>query len=96
MGAEPRGRDAFLADVDSGQPSPTAAVTYLAVAASTGVLDAAATLCGVHGLQGFDAIQLASAMRARAVDATLTELVTYDVALHRAAAAEGFLVNPLN
>jgi predicted nucleic acid-binding protein len=89
--------DAFLADLDSsGQQSPAAAVIYLAVAASTGVLDTAVALCGVHGLRGYDAIQLASAVRARAVDPTLTELVTYDVALHRAAAAEGFLVNPLS
>jgi predicted nucleic acid-binding protein len=66
------------------------------VAASSDVLDTAVTLCGVHGLRAYDAIQLASAVRARAVDATLTELVTYDVSLHRAAAAEGFLVNPLS
>jgi hypothetical protein len=35
-------------------------------------------------------------VRARAVDPTLTQLVTYDVALHRAAAVEGFLVNTLS
>ncbi|HEY4315960.1 MAG TPA: hypothetical protein VGO19_10695 [Actinomycetes bacterium] len=40
-------------------------------------------------------MQLASAVRARAVDPTLSALLTYDVALHRAAAAEGFAVNVL-
>jgi predicted nucleic acid-binding protein len=89
--------DAFLADLgSSGQPSPTASVTYLPVATGPGVLDTAVALCGIHGLRAYDAIQLASAVRARAVDPTITELLTYDVALHRAAAAEGFAVNPLN
>jgi uncharacterized protein len=88
--------DAFLADLDSSvHPSRTAEVTYHPVAASTGVLDIAVTFCGIHGLPAYDAVQLASAVRARAVDATLTGLVTYDAALQRAAAAEGFTVNPV-
>ena len=76
--------DAFLADLDtSGQSSTTDAVTYLAVAATTDVLDTAVTLCGIHGLRAYDAVQVASAVRARGVDATVSELVTYDVTLHR-------------
>ena len=68
-------------------------MTYLPVAVETAVLDAAVALCGVHGLRAYDAVQLASAVRARAADSSLTDFVTYDVALHRAAAAEGFRVN---
>lgn len=87
--------DGFLADLDAvGSPDPPAGVTYLAVAASTTVLDTAVTLCAIHGLRAYDAVQLASAVQARAADPRLTEFVTYDGALHRAAAAEGFTVYP--
>ncbi len=87
--------DGFLADLGSAQPS-AAPVTYLPVAVGREVLDAAVALCGVHGLRACDAVQLASAMRARAFEPGLAEFVTYDVSLHRAAAAEGFTVNPLS
>jgi predicted nucleic acid-binding protein len=89
--------DAFLTDLNASyqRPSATAAVTYFPVATSTAVLDDAVGLVGIHGLRAYDAVQLASAVLARAADPTLTELITYDVALHRAAAAEGFTVNEL-
>jgi len=87
--------DALLAALRSGQSSSAATVTYLPVSVSTDVLDTAVVACGVHGLRANDAVQLASAMRAHAADPSLTEFVTYDVSLHRAAAAEGFSVNPL-
>jgi len=86
--------DAFLADLDSSMhPSPTAEVTFHPVAVTTGVLDTAVTFCAIHGLRAYDAVQLASAVLARGADPTLTRLATYDVALSRAAAAEGFTVN---
>jgi predicted nucleic acid-binding protein len=87
--------DAFLGDLNASyqRPSATAVVTYLPVATSTAVLDDAVNLVGIHRLRAYDAVQLASAVRARAADPTLTELLTYDVALQRAAAAEGFAVN---
>jgi uncharacterized protein len=88
--------DAFLGDLArSPQPRTTAEVTYLPVAISTAVLNDAVNFCGIHGLRAYDAVQLASAVQARAADPTLTELITYDVALQRAAAAEGFAVNEL-
>jgi len=89
--------DAFLRDLHASyrQPSATAGVTYLPVATSTAVLDDAASLVGIHGLRAYDAVQLASAVLARAADPAVSELITYDVALHRAAAAEGFTVNEL-
>jgi predicted nucleic acid-binding protein len=87
--------DAFLGDLNASyqRPSATGVVTYLPVATSTAVLDDAVNLVGIHRLRAYDAVQLASAVRARAADPTLTELLTYDVALQRAAAAEGFAVN---
>jgi len=69
--------------------------TFLPVAPAAIVLDAAVSLCGVHGLRAFDAVQLASAIQARTADSSVSNFVTYDVALHGAAAAEGFRVNPL-
>jgi hypothetical protein len=89
--------DVFLADLNAAPhaPNPSAAVTYLPVATSTAVLDTAVSFCAIHSLRAYDAVQLASAVRARAADPTLSALLTYDVALHRAAAAEGFAVNVL-
>jgi predicted nucleic acid-binding protein len=90
--------DAFLRDLHASYQQPSAAaagVTYLPVAPSTVVLDDAVDLVGIHGLRAYDAVQLASAVLARAADPTVSELITYDVALHRAAAAEGFTVNEL-
>jgi uncharacterized protein len=89
--------DVFLGDLDrsQAQPSATAEVTYLQVSTSTAVLDTAVRLCAIHGLRASDAVQLASAVQARAADPTLSTLITLDVALHRAAAAEGFTVNEL-
>lgn len=90
--------DAFISDLTNpgmGETGDADAVTYLPVAVGPAVLDTAVGLCGVHGLRAYDAVQLASALRARVADPDVTDLVTYDVALHRAAAAEGFRVNPL-
>lgn len=86
--------DAFLSALRSRSSSPDT-VTYLPVSVSADVLDTAVVVCGVHGLRAYDAVQLASAIQARAADPTITEFVTYDASLHRAAAAEGFRVNQL-
>ena len=69
--------------------------TLLPVRPAASVLDAAVSLCGVHGLRAYDAVQLATAIRSRAADSGVGEFMTYDIALHRAAAAEGFQVNPI-
>lgn len=86
--------DAFLSALRSRSSSPDT-VTYLPVSVSADVLDTAVVVCGVHGLRAYDAVQLASAIQARAADPTITEFVTFDASLHRAAAAEGFRVNQL-
>jgi uncharacterized protein len=89
--------DVFLGDIDGSrqQPSATAEVTYVSVVTSKAVLDTAVSLCGIHGVGAYDAVQLASAVQARAADPTLSAFITFDTALHRAAAAEGFTVNEL-
>lgn len=53
---------------------------------------AAGVLCTKHGLRGFDAIQLASAMYARALATDEFAAVTYDPVLARAMRAEGLQV----
>jgi uncharacterized protein len=54
------------------------------------VLSSAVSLCGVHGLRAYDAVQLGSAVIARAADPTIDSFLAADQALVRAAAAEGF------
>lgn len=82
--------DAFLADwAGAGAGSPT----FVPVAATASVLDAAMSLSGVHGLRAYDSVQLASALAARAAAGEVAALLCFDAALTRAAAAEGFAVN---
>lgn len=79
--------DAFQADwAEVGPPSPS----YLAVPANATVLEAAAGLCGVHGLRAGDAVQLASALAAREVDPGIDTFFVFDRDLGRAAATEAF------
>lgn len=47
-----------------------------------------------HGLRAYDAVQLATALVARASVPELTTFVTFDRGLRAAAAAEGFAVEP--
>lgn len=88
--------DEFLADMGAAGEPGAASTTYLPVAIGPEILDRGVALCGTHGLRAYDAVQLASAIQARAADSSVNDFVTYDVALHRAAAAEGFRVNPLS
>ena len=54
------------------------------------LLDDAARLVAVHGLRAYDGVQLASAVRARAVEPSITQFSTFDDELTAAATAEGF------
>ena len=81
--------DAFLADWSGSSPEPP---IFLPVSATTSVLDRAVALCGVHGLRAYDAIQLASALAARAAAVDVSTFLGFDAALSRAAATEGFAV----
>jgi predicted nucleic acid-binding protein len=81
--------DAFLADW-AGEGT----ATFVSVPPTPSVLDAAVALAGVHGLRTYDAVQLSSARAARDAAPEVTSFLCFDAALSRAAAAEGFTVNP--
>jgi predicted nucleic acid-binding protein len=61
------------------------------VAAHTAVLEQAAGLVPRHGLRGYDAVQLASAIAARTADPGVDEFLCFDEVLAAAAAREGWL-----
>ncbi|HZK36501.1 MAG TPA: type II toxin-antitoxin system VapC family toxin [Aeromicrobium sp.] len=63
----------------------------VAVSIDRGTLKAAARLAGIHGLRAYDAVQLASALTVRSIDADCQVLATYDRELLAAAQREDFL-----
>lgn len=63
---------------------------FAVVAAGERVLESAARAVAVHPLRGYDGVQLASALAARAADPDLRAFVCFDRALATAARAEGF------
>lgn len=65
-----------------------------AVSVTPEVLELAARSTAVHGLRAYDAVQLASALTARAADPTCDRLAAFDRGLRTAAAAEGFVLLP--
>ena len=67
---------------------------FAAVAVTGNVLESSAHLAAVHGLRAYDAIQLGSAITARAAAPRLRVLAAFDAALRDAAAAEGFTLLP--
>jgi uncharacterized protein len=78
-------------DADWAEPgSPV----LLPVAVSLRVLDMAGSLVARHPLRSLDAIQLASAMAARAALDSALRFVAYDERLRAAAATEGFVLLP--
>ncbi len=58
------------------------------------VLETAVRSLGRHPLRAYDAIQLASALLARAADPALVEFACFDDSLREAARAEGFSLVP--
>jgi predicted nucleic acid-binding protein len=64
------------------------------VAATAGVLEAAARLVGVHSLRAYDAVQLASAKAAAEAVPTCRTVVAFNSTLRAAAAKEGFALLP--
>ncbi len=67
---------------------------FLSLATTPAVLDEAARLCAVHGLRAYDAVQLSSALAARAAVPGCQALVAFDARLRGAAAAEGLDLLP--
>ena len=74
--------------------SDNAPPRFSAVAASTEVCEDAARLCAVHGLRGYDAVQLASAVAVRSAGGGTETIAVFDRSLRQAAAAEGFALLP--
>ena len=71
-----------------GEPEREASFSVIAITGQ--VLDDAARSVARHPLRAFNAIQLASALAARAADSTLTTFACFDVTLANAARVEGF------
>jgi len=71
-----------------------AEVRFAVLAATDDVLEIAARSVARHPLRAFDAVQLASALAGRAVDASLTSFACFDATLAAAARAEGFTLVP--
>lgn len=78
---------AFRADCAE---TPDGPARFVAVAVAEPVLDRAADMAGQHGLRAYDAVQLASALVARDVDARCDAIASFDHELTEAAIAEGF------
>ena len=83
--------DAFAADYYGDEVGPP---RFAVVPVTASILEQAARLTAVHGLRAYDAIQLSTALAARAVDANCVHFSSYDEELRRAAAAEGFRLVP--
>lgn len=63
----------------------------VAVSIDRDTVKEAARLAGVHGLRAYDAVQLASALTVRSIDADCQVFVTYERELLAAAQREDFL-----
>jgi hypothetical protein len=71
-----------------------AEMRFVVLAVTDDVLEIAARSVARHSLRAFDAVQLASALTARAVDASLASFACFDDTLAGAARAEGFTLVP--
>lgn len=67
---------------------------FAVLALTDRMLEDAAGLCATEGLRGYDAIQLASAVAARAADPSCESLACFDQDLRDAAARRGFALCP--
>jgi hypothetical protein len=73
---------------------PGAEQRFAVVAVTDEILEEAARSVARHPLRAFDAVQLASALAARAADPEMTTFACFDEALADAALAEGFRLLP--
>ncbi|TCO58621.1 type II toxin-antitoxin system VapC family toxin [Actinocrispum wychmicini] len=67
---------------------------FVVVPASTAVLEAATRIVRIHGLRGYDAVQLASAVLVAEADPESREFAVFDKQLRSAALAEGLALVP--
>ena len=70
------------------------AAAFTIIAVNDVVLDGAIVQVARHGLRAYDAMQLASAVSARGVEASIDSFACFDVELRRAAVREGFALVP--
>ncbi len=63
---------------------------FVIVSVTSAILERAAQVTAVHALRSGDALQLAAALTARAVEPACDSMLVFDEALRRAAAREGF------
>ena len=71
------------------------ALQYRVVEVSAGLVAQAATLARMHGLRGYDVVQLAAVLEIHATDPSVT-LLSADAELNTAALAEGLSVDDPN
>jgi predicted nucleic acid-binding protein len=81
----------FEADHDGTAESPE---RFAVVPVSELVVEVAARLTGIHGLRGYDAVQLATAQLVKSADPDCRTFAAYDKDLRAAAVGEGFAVLP--
>lgn len=74
--------------------APGAELRFAVVEVTDDVLDLAARSAARHPLRAYDAVQLASALAARAASPDLTLFACFDEELADAARAEGFTLRP--
>jgi predicted nucleic acid-binding protein len=67
---------------------------FASIAMTAALLEEAAELVAVHDLRASDAVQLASALAARAAEPRLTDFACFDERLRRAAAQRGLRLVP--
>lgn len=72
----------------------TSSTRFVRITVTSSIVDEAATLTGRYGLRAYDAVQLASAIAARRVDASVIAFAAFDRHLNRAAAIESFQLLP--
>ncbi|MDQ3241975.1 MAG: type II toxin-antitoxin system VapC family toxin [Thermoleophilaceae bacterium] len=84
---------ALVGDFESDFYGVDAAARFAAALVTVTLLEDAARLTA-QGLRAYDALQLASAVRARAADPELVSFACFDVSLRRAAAKVGFSLIP--
>ncbi|WP_158885362.1 type II toxin-antitoxin system VapC family toxin [Amycolatopsis anabasis] len=82
---------AFEADYHG---TPKRAPRFEVIPVSQLIFDVAARLTGVHGLRGFDAVQLATAQLAASADPECRTFAAFDKRLCEAAIGEGFHLLP--
>lgn len=71
------------------------ATQFAIVAVRSPLLAEATRLLASHGLRTYDAVQLASALAARAADPSIVEFACFDGSLRSAAAGHGFRLVPV-